>query len=168
MAIFIFSKNSDDKLGSVVGIAENQSVLDDNWDHDQSNYDLVTVTDDLYNDVRLMQKEIISKNGDTVNTENLSLAYDYRAGLTAYINQQLSEINAWLERNPSKPLASTVTTYKNYISNIDVDTLITDPSDDATHDTSTGLYSDGTPFNYSLEKYVEDQGVTAINSKQLL
>jgi hypothetical protein len=168
MAVFVFSKNSDDKIGAVVGIAENQSVLDNNWDHDQSNYDLVTVTDDLFNDVRLTQKEIVSKNGDTVNTENLSLAYNYRAGLTAYINKQLSEMNAWLERNPSKPLASTITTYKNYISNIDVDTLITDPSADAIHDTSTGLFSDGTPFNSSLEKYVEDQGVTAVHSKQLL
>jgi hypothetical protein len=30
------------------------------------------------------------------------------------------------------------------------------------------LYSDGTPLNSSLEKYVEDQGVTAIHCSQLL
>ena len=38
----------------------------------------------------------------------------------------------------------------------------------ATFDETTGLYSDGTPLNSSLEKYAEDQGITAVNGSQLL
>jgi len=168
MALFLFQKNSDDLVGALAGIAENQSAIDNNVDLNLSDFDVVTVTDELFNDVRLLQKEVTSKNGDTVNTRDLSVIFDYRADLTNYINKVVSELDKWLETNSSKPLASTITTYKNYITGLDVNSLVTDPSDSATFDQATKTLSDGTRFNSSLEKYVEDQGVTVVSTLQLL
>jgi|TARA_R100001460_G_scaffold53861_1_gene93050 hypothetical protein len=168
MAIFIFAKNSNDQTGALCNIVESQTVLDNNWNGDPSNYDMVTVSDELFNSVRLQEKEVVSKNGDTVNTIDTSVAFTFRSGLTQDINVRINQMDNWLKINSSKPLASSVTTYKNFIAGIDVNSLITDPSPDATFDETTGLYSDGTPLNSSLEKYVEDQGVTAVNGSQLL
>jgi hypothetical protein len=168
MAIFIFRKDSNDQTGALCNIAENQTVLDNNWNGNSLNYDMVNVSDELFNSVRLQEKAIISKNGETVNTIDLSVAHNFKAGLTSEINTKIDAMNKWLKINSSKPLASSVTTYKNFITNIDVNNLITDPSDGATFDETTGLYSDGTPLNSSLEKYVENQGVTAIHCSQLL
>lgn len=168
MAIFIFAKNSNDQTGALCNIAENQTVLDNNWEGNSLNYDMVTVSDELFNSVRLQEKQVVSKNENTVNTTDLSVVFTFRSGLTNHINTKINEMNAWLKLNSSKPLASSVTTYKNYIAGLDVNSLITDPSDSATFDETTGLYSDGTPLNSSLEKYVEDQGVTAVHGSQLL
>ena len=166
MALFVFLKNFDNIEGTLVGISESQSALDNNWSYNSSDYDIVTVEDDLYNKVRLIQKRVLSKNGESVNTEDVAFKFAYRAELTDYINSTINKINEWLKLNSSKPLASVATTYRDYISNINVDSLITDPSSDATF--SDGAFSDGTPLNSSLEKYVEDQGVTAIHCSQLL
>ena len=109
------------------------------------------------------EEEVKSEVEDKVD---VAFKFAYRAELTDYINSTINKINEWLKLNSSKPLASVATTYRDYISNINVDSLITDPSSDATF--SDGAFSDGTPLNSSLEKYVEDQGVTAININQLL
>ena len=161
MAVAIFTKNSDNIEGALVGIAENESILEN-----PSDYDIVNISDDLYNDIRLEQKRIIDKNGDNVNVAEMSIVFILKADLTNYINKAVSELNNWLKRKPSHSLATAATTYKDYISNLNVDSLITDPSEG----TFTGAdnLGDGTPLMSSLEKYVEDQGVTVVNTKQLL
>ena len=65
------------------------------------------------------------------------------------INSIIKSIEDWLESNDSKPLASNVTLYLNYLKSIDI---------------SSFTY----PLNYSLESYVEDQGLTAIHPLELL
>ena len=77
MAIFIFRKDSNDQTGALCNIAENQTVLDNNWNGNSLNYDMVNVSDELFNSVRLQEKAIISKNGETVNTIDLSVAHNF-------------------------------------------------------------------------------------------
>ena len=93
------------------------------------------------------EEEVKSEVEDKVD---VAFKFAYRAELTDYINSTINKINEWLKLNSSKPLASVATTYRDYISNINVDSLITDPSSDATF--SDGAFSDGTPLNSSLEK----------------
>ena len=152
MAVAIFTKNSDNIEGALVGIAENESILEN-----PSDYDIVNISDDLYNDIRLEQKRIIDKNGDNVNVAEISIVFILKADLTNYINKAVSELNNWLKRKPSHSLATAATTYKDYISNLNVDSLITDPSEG----TFTGAdnLGDGTPLMSSLENMLKIKGL---------
>ena len=153
MAIFIFSKNSNDVEGSLYRIASDQSVYDANKNWSDDLYDLVTVEDINYNDVKLGRKSVISKNGNTVSYQEVNTLFDTPVSLSNYINATINIIDEWLSVNSSKPLASSVTTYKNFIQSIDVDSL---------------SITEETPLNSSLESYVEDQGIKAIHPLELL
>ena len=76
MAIFIFTKNSDDVENSIFCIAANQTVLDENKNWDENKYDVLTVSDNDFNEVKLGNKIIKSKNGNTETGH--SYIYIYR------------------------------------------------------------------------------------------
>ena len=152
MAIFIFSKNSNDVEGSLYRIASDQSVYDANKNWLDDLYDLVTVEDINYNDVKLGRKSVISKNGNTVSYQEVNKLFDTPVSLSNYINNVTNAIDEWLINNSSKPLASLVVTYKNFIQSIDVNTLVTEEN----------------PLNSSLEAYVENKGIAAIHPLELL
>lgn len=168
MAIFVFTKNSNNVVGALYRIAENQTIYDDNKNWDDSMYDLVTVNDSDFNSVKLNNKSVVSKNGDTVSYEDNNWKYNFSAGLKKDIDSRISVIETWLKGNSSKPMASSVTTYLNYLKGLDATSIITDPSSDATYDDSNNTYSDGTPLNMSLEAYANSQGQTVYNFLQLL
>jgi hypothetical protein len=153
MAVFIFSKNSDGKTGVLYRIASNQSIYNDNKNWQDDLYDIITVNDDDYTAVKLGTKSVISKNGNTVSYNELNISFGTTDNLTSYINSVVNIIEDWLINNSSKPLASSVIIYKNYIQNIDVSSL---------------SITEENPFNSSLESYVEDQGITAIHPLELL
>ena len=67
MAIFIFTKNSDDVENSIFCIAANQTVLDENKNWDENKYDVLTVSDNDFNEVKLGNKIIKSKNKNIQN-----------------------------------------------------------------------------------------------------
>jgi hypothetical protein len=152
MAIFIFSKNSDNKLGSLYRIASSQSVYDANKNWQDDLYDLVIVDDIDYNTVKLGTKLVISKNKNTVSYEEINTSFDTEDSLTIYISSVVNTIDEWLINNSSKPLASSVITYKNFIQSIDVSSL---------------SITEENPLNSSLEAYVENQGVTSIHPLEL-
>jgi len=150
MAIFIFSKNSDNQGGSLYRIASSQSVYDDNKNWSDDLYDVITVDNTDYTGVKLGTKDVDFKNGNQVTYVSHNLAhFNNHDTLVSYINSIIPLIEDWLTLNNSKPLASNVTTYLNYLKSIDI---------------SSFTY----PLNYSLESYVEDQGITAIHPLELL
>jgi hypothetical protein len=152
MAIFIFSKNSDNKLGCLYRVASSQSVYDANKNWKDDLYDLVTVDNTDYNAVKLGTKLVISKNGNTVSYNELNISFNTTDSLTSYINSVINIIEDWLINNSSKTLASSVITYKNFIQSIDVSSL---------------SITEENPLNSSLEAYVENQGVTSIHPLEL-
>jgi hypothetical protein len=153
MALFIFLKNLDDVEGSLYKIASNQSFYDANKNWQDDLYDIITVNDDDYNAIKFGTKHVISKNGNTVKYENIDTFYENKEHLTSYINSVLSHLEQWLFINSSKPFASNVTTYLNYLKSIDVHSL---------------SITKENPLNSSLEAYVENQGITAIHLLELL
>lgn len=153
MAVFVFSKNSDGITGALYRIASNQSVYDDNKNWQDDLYDIITVNDDDYTAVKLGTKSVISKNENNVFYHETAPSFNTHDSLTSYINSVINIIENWLINNSSKPLASLIITYKNFIQSIDVDSL---------------SITEETPLNSSLESYVEDQGIKAIHPLELL
>ena len=168
MAIFIFAKDSDNQTGSLYRIADNQSNYDANKNWNDDMYDLVTVSDSDFNSVKLRDKNVVSKNGSTVTYDDVVWKYNLASVLQNDINSTIADIENWLSVNSEKPMASSVTTYLNYLKGLDATNIVTDPSGDATYDDSNNSYSDGTPLNMSLESYAVSQGQTPYTILQLL
>tara|TARA_R110000822_G_scaffold278685_1_gene400564 strand:- start:226 stop:672 length:447 start_codon:yes stop_codon:yes gene_type:complete len=148
MSIFIFTKED-----FLYRIASSQSVYDDNKNWSDDLYDVITVDNTDYNEVKLGTKSIISKNGNQIAYANTTKYFYNQDTLISYINSTIQSIEDWLGSNDSKPLASNVTPYLNYLKSIDQ---------------SSFLIGEEYPLNYSLESYVEDQGITAIHPLELL
>jgi hypothetical protein len=153
MAVFVFSKNSDGINGSLYKIASSQSVYDDNKNWQDDLYDVITVNDDDYNEVKLGTKSVISKNGSTISYQETNTLFNTPVSLNSYINSVINIIDEWLTNNSSKPLASSVIAYKNFIRSINVSSL---------------SITEENPLNSSLEAYVENQGITAVHPLELL
>jgi hypothetical protein len=152
MSIFVFSKNSNNKKGSLYRIASTQSIYNDNKNWEDDLYDVITVSENDYMAVKLGTKDVISKNGNLVMYQNSETQFTSEQ-LTYYINSIIPIFEDWLTLNNSKPFASKVTIYLNYLKSIDVSSLpITKEN----------------PLNSSLEFYVENQGITAIHPLELL
>ena len=149
MAKFIFKKDSDNVVEGVLSfIANDQSHIDNNKNWDESEFDIIDVSDDDFNNIKLGTKGIVSKNGTNVTYFDVTYNYDSEEKLNTEISKVTERIDNWLSGNSNKPFASTVTNYKNYINSIDVSSI--------------------TPLNTSLEKYVSDQGQTVVNLYELL
>ena len=153
MAIFIFCKDSDGVMGALYRIASNQSIYDANKNWQDDMYDVVAVNDDDYTAVKLGNKSVITKNENQVIYEDNQVVFTDEGDLTSYIKNIIPIFEVWLEVNNSKPLAPNVITYLNYIKSLDVSSL---------------SITEDTPLNYSLEAYVENQGITAIHPLELL
>jgi hypothetical protein len=157
VAIFIFNKNSFD----LYRIAENQNVMDQNKNFIDSDYDLVTINQEDFDNIRLCKKNI-NKVGNTFTLEDNSATFNKHAVMQENINTILSVIDSYLATNSHKPMASDIITYKNYVQTIDPSILITEEN------TSVTPIITGIPLNMSVEEYVENQGIKAINLLQLL
>lgn len=153
MSIFIFSKNSNNLTGSLHKIASSQAIYDANKNWEDDFYDIVTVNENDYTAVKLGTKFVVYKNENQVTYENCEINFKNQNELTSYIKEIINISERWLKINNSKPLASSVVTYKNYIQNIDVSSL---------------SITEENPLNSSLEAYVESQGITAIHPLELL
>ena len=158
MAIFIFLKNSSD----IYRIAENKDVMDQNKNFFDDQYDLVTVNQEDFNNIRLNKKTIVSRVGDTVTLEDLTVSFSESSKMQENINSIISVMDNYLIGNSNKPMASDIITYKNYIQTINPTTLITD------EDFSKTPPIPPIPLNSSVEEYVENQGIKAISVLQLL
>ena len=158
MAIFIFLKNSS----NLYRITENQEVMDQNKNFFDNQYDLVTVSQEDFDNVRLNKKSFLNRVENTVTLQDITVSFTETARMQENINSIVSTIDNYLISNSNKPMASDVITYKNYIQTIDPKTLITD------EDFSKTPITPPIPLNSSVEEYVENQGIKAINILQLL
>lgn len=153
MALLIFSKKTDNQLGSLYRIASSQSMYDANKNWQDDLYDLVTVGDIDYNAIKLNTKYVVSKNGNQVIYENCTVQFESQDQLDGYINSIIPVFEEWLICNNSKPFASDVTIYLNYLKSMD---------------TSSLSITEENPLLSSLESYVESQGITSIHPLELL
>jgi len=158
MAILIFVKNTS----NLYKIAENQDVLNKNKNFIESEYDLVTCSEENFNDIRLCKKVISDRVGNNIVLESTSVSFSSYRIMKEFINNVVSQLDNHLNNNSNKPMAGAIITYKNYIQTIDPSTLITEV------DMSVEPHVPAIPLNSSLEEYVENQGVKAINLLQLL
>jgi len=158
MAILIFIKNSSE----LYKIAENQEVLDNNKNFSDSEYDLVTVSQEDFNSLRLNKKWVSNRAGNTVTLSDCINSFDVISILQNIISNTVSIMDNYLVSNETKPMASSVITYRNYLKTIDPSALITEI------DISVKPNIPAVPLNYSLEEYTENQGIKAISPLELL
>jgi hypothetical protein len=168
MAIFIFTKNSDDVENSIFCIAANQTVLDENKNWDENKYDVLTVSDNDFNEVKLGNKIIKSKNGNTVTYETPVYKYYLAKHIQAALDTKIAAFEKYVKNHPSKPMTNSVNTWITYLKSLDPSTMITEPSADATFNNDTLSWSNGTPLTTSIEAYANSQGQTVISVLELI
>ena len=102
MAIFIFTKNSDGVENSLLAIAPSQSHYDTHSNYQDHEVDLVTVSQEDYDAVRLNEKNVVSKNGNTVNMVDEVYRYTYQSQVQDAINEKTKQFDKWIAKNTSK------------------------------------------------------------------
>jgi hypothetical protein len=152
MAKIIFVKNSENKIGSVCHIAQDQNFLDSNKNFDEATVDIIDITTEEFNAIKNGEKSIISHNGGTVTYDTRDSSLDFfitENSLKTYIDVLLERFETYLNFNSSKPLATTVTAYVDWLKNLDTSSLVF-------------------PLNTSFEKYASDQGANPIHLLELV
>jgi len=146
MPKIIFNKNSEVTEGRLFRIAKDQAHIDDNagWNHDL--YEIVDVSQTDYDQVKLGAKSITNFDGTNITYANTSYQMSPEQHST-YKNTVLNQLNSWLENNSSKPFATNVTNYKNYLNSLDISTI---------------------PSTTNLEQYINSQGEEVVNILELL
>lgn len=150
MPKIIFQKNSENKIGSVGHIAQDQNFLDLNKNFDETTVDIIDITTEDFNDVKNGIKLIISHSGGVVTYKTLDTSEDFFATenhLKIYLDDLLDRFETYVELNSSKPLATTVTTYVDWLKALDISSI---------------------PLSSSLEKYASDQGANPVHPLELV
>jgi len=168
MAYLIFSKNTN----FLYQIAADQTFMDANKGFHNEHVDLVEISESDFNNLKFQVTSFASRDGNTItwDTINPAVKFNKHVSLQSEIDWLIGCCDNWLnnESNVSKPMNSSVSDYRNFLKGLDISTIITEPSADATYDAATNSYSDGTPLSKSLIKYVSDQGQTAYHPLELL
>lgn len=145
MPKLIFAKNGSDTRGQLYKIARDQNHIDNNADWSQDLYDIVEVSQSDYDNVKLNLKGVL---WDGTNVTYEDIAYDqHDEDHAGHKTHTLNHINEWLEENSSKPFATNVTTYRDYVNTLDVSSI---------------------PNNESFEKWINDQGQEVVSLFELL
>lgn len=158
MAYFIFSKNSDNIVGTLYRIAENQSDFN-NLNINPSNYKIIEDSQINFDAVKYGTKNIIAYNSDTIIYEDKLTVFadDVKDGVVVksgkdclknYIYNCKTCIKQFTDNNINHPLYSLWNNYYNQLNNLNVDSI-------------------QNPLNMSLEQYFKDQNQTSLNPLQL-
>ena len=164
MAKAIFRLNSENEPNSLYRIARDENFLNSNKNFDNSNYTILDITEDQFNDIKLNEIMVLSHNGSTIVTQrvdgsdstdsdtppNAPAEYVYFGNendLKAYINVQINELTAYSENNSSHPISTLIDTYVEWLRNLDTSSV---------------------PLNISLEKYASQQGQEPISILELI
>lgn len=153
MAYFIFTK-----VGGFYKIAENQSDLDV-INIEKSLYDIVEVSSQEFQDVRLGKKVVVNYSNGQVNyvptvigpdgqTHSFKTVVLNKEDLKSYISAIVDILNRFSIYNSNHPSLSKLNNYKNELLKINVNDL---------------TY----PINSSLEEYLESQGIQSISPLQI-
>ena len=145
MPKLIFVKNNDITKGNLFKIAKDQSHIDNNADWNQEDYNIVDISQSDFDDVRLETKHVIFDGTNVTYEDNPQDEYDQdHASNKEHI---VTILNYWLEVNSSKPFASNVTSYRDYLVSLDASTV---------------------PVREGLEKWINDQGQEVIHPLELV
>lgn len=149
MAKLFFTKNSSGIEGALINIAENQSVIDSNKNHEESIYDVFEISAEDFTAIKNNTKYVISHDGTNI-TYGIPDAVGFadQTSLDNYITNLVGKFDEYLIENSDKPLAADVNATKTYIQNLDTSAI--------------------TPMTTSLEKYAADQGQTFVHILELL
>ena len=145
MPKLIFVKNNDITKGNLFKIAKDQSHIDNNADWNQEDYNIVDISQSDFDGVRLETKHVIFDGTNVTYEDNPQDEYDQdHASNKEHI---VTILNNWLEVNSSKPFASNVTSYRDYLVSLDASTV---------------------PVREGLEKWINDQGQEVIHPLELV
>ena len=145
MPKLIFVKNNDITKGNLFKIAKDQSHIDNNSDWNQEDYNIVDISQSDFDGVRLETKHVIFDGTNVTYEDNPQDEYDQdHASNKEHI---VTILNNWLEVNSSKPFASNVTSYRDYLVSLDASTV---------------------PVREGLEQWINDQGQEVIHPLELV
>ena len=147
MSYFIFLKNSDNILGTLYRISENQSDLN-NLNIDKSNYKIIEDTQENFNAVKYGTKIIDKYNENIINYLNETIVFPTKKNLLDYITNFNKLIFLFLINNTNHPLYNRWNDYYNQLNSLDLDNI---------------QY----PLNKSLEQYLKDQNQTSLSPLQI-
>tara|TARA_R110000751_G_scaffold115326_1_gene214719 strand:+ start:712 stop:1191 length:480 start_codon:yes stop_codon:yes gene_type:complete len=159
MAKVIFDKIS----GGIYRIAKDQAFLDDNKNFRESEYDILDITTEEFNDVQKEIKIVVSHNNSTVTLETINYSliadpgnptgikparYETAEQLNGYKQELIDKFKFYLRFNSHKPLATNIASYITVLEELNTSSL--------------------TPLNMSLEQYLSDQGHSIIHPLEVL
>tara|TARA_E500000318_G_scaffold72448_1_gene67095 strand:+ start:864 stop:1298 length:435 start_codon:yes stop_codon:yes gene_type:complete len=144
MAKFIFTKGAETTRGRLVWIAKDQAHIDNNCDWNLEVYDVVEVSQSDFDAVQQNLKNVIY-DGTNVTYEDVYTDQDYNHEEQKDV--VVAALDKWLENNSSKPFATNVNNYKNYLTSLDMSTV---------------------PVRETFEKYISDQGQEIVNVFELI
>lgn len=145
MPKLIFTKNIDVTKGTLYKIAKDQSHIDNNADWNQEDYNIVEISQSDFDAIKLESKNVVFDGTNVTYEDNPQDEYDQDH--TRHKEHFIKELNQWLETNSSKPFASNVTSYRDYLVSLDESTI---------------------PVREGFAQWVNNQGQEVINLLELV
>lgn len=147
MAFLIFNKNCDNINGTLYRIAENSNDLE-NLKINNSLYKIFEIDQNIFQDVKLINKVVIKYNANEVVYENANENFLNEQRLKDYIIRLKTTIKIFLNNQPNHPLNTQWNNYYNQINDLN----------------TAGITY---PLNKSLEQHFNDIGQPSFNILQL-
>jgi len=147
MAYFIFTKNLNNEENTLYRIAENLSDLN-NLNIDQSNYKIIEVTQNNFNDVKFGLKFPKSYNENSITFIDVDSSLLNKKVTEKILTNLKEKINEFLKENKNHILYSVWNNYYIELNSFDSETI---------------TY----PLNKSLEKHLSDLGKNSYSIFQL-
>ena len=145
MPKLIFAKNTDVTKGNLFAIAKDQNHIDNNADWNQADYNIVEISQTDFDSVRLENKNVLFDGTNVTYENNPQDEADQDHSTTKEVI--VKRLNEWLDANSSKPFATNVTTYRDYLVSLDASTI---------------------PVREGFNQWVNDQGQEVINILELV
>jgi hypothetical protein len=147
MSYFIFTKNTENSVGGLYRIAENQSDLD-NLNIFKSDYKILEVSQTDFNLIKFQNKFPLIDNNYNISYINLHEFNFEKNALQNQIKDNKKIIKEFLDNNPNHSLFNRWNNYYNQLQNLNLDSIIY-------------------PLNKSLEQYFNDLGQLSLNILQI-
>jgi hypothetical protein len=147
MSYFIFLNNSDNLLGTLYRIAENESDLN-NLNILKSDYKIIQDSQDNFNLVKFGNKFAEKYNNNSITYIDQTNFFQNKNELQNYVDIFKKQILQFTENNPNHLLFNRWNSYYNQLNNLNLDSI---------------TY----PLNKSLEQYFNDLGQPLFSILQL-
>jgi len=147
MSYFIFIKDLDNIDNTIYRIADTQTDLE-NLNLNQSYYKIIVDSQDNFNAVKLIKKQALKYNQDTITFIDVEVNFQDKIDLNKYILMLKQSIKDFLDNNPNHPIYEQWNNYYNQLNNLNLDSI---------------TY----PLNKSLQQYFNDLGQPSLNPLQL-